>query len=284
MRCFRPIVLLLGCAASFATGCSFDWDQLDPRATEGSGGAGTAVASGGSGTGGDGGGSATGTTSGTGTGTTTGAGGAEPCGGTCATDEECVDGVCLGEIELVANGTFDAGLDDWTDDNNPVNGNDTTITFSVIGGVCENGGSEGPSARVVYQDLAIPSTVADATFTLSFAQDNMAPLDPDNVMVVEKDPFDDSMNGLEENAFRIDLVDAQGDVFYATIELELFAPTMAMGSPTQLVMIADDVPGLAATLQDHAGGVLRLRIAQVESTFPWLLFVDDVSLRVTGAR
>lgn len=201
----------------------------------------------------------------------------------CASGEQCVDETCVGPIELVTNGDFSNDLGGWTDDNNPVNDNDTTITFEVTGGVCENGASAGPSARVLYQDVAIPAMVVDATFSLSFAQDNTDPLDPQNVTVIEKDPLDESMNGLEENAFRIDLVDARGSVFYAAIERELFAPAMSMGSESQLVSIADPVPGLVATLQAHAGGTLRLRIAQVESTFPWRVYLDDVSLSVIGA-
>jgi len=269
------------------SGCAFDWDTLDPRATDGTGGAGMGgalVGAGGVGGTATGTGSPTGTATGTSAGTGASGGGVvDPCADvTCDGDDECIDGICVGAIELVTNGDFGDGLNGWTTDNNPVNDNDTMVTFTVSGGVCENESSSGPSARVIYQDLAIPSVVADADFSLSFAQDNDEPLDPQNVTVIEKDPTDQSMNGLDENAFRIDLIDATGDVFYATIEVDLFSPTMAMGSPSQLVMVSDPVAGLVDTLQSHAGGTLRLRIAQVESTFPWSVYVDDVSLVVQG--
>lgn len=220
----------------------------------------------------------------------------EVCGdGIISTGEECDDNnttnndgcsstCALETIELISNGNFSSAFTGWTLANNPdptnCQGCDNTITFSNNGGVVNNGGSSGPSARVLIQTITIPALVESAAFTLDFFQENSSPLDPENVTTIEKDPFDQSGDGIEQNAFRIDLISAAGDQFTSPILFELFAPVNAIGAQNNLSPIAVSSAALSAFLQAHEGEQLRLRIGQVESTFPWQLRVDNVSLLI----
>jgi hypothetical protein len=185
--------------------------------------------------------------------------------------------------ELVANGDFSSMLDDWMMENNPVNDEDTDALWENVNGVCENEPSSGPSARVIYQDVDVPSVVQDVVVSFSFAQEPTEDLDPDDVLVIEKDPYDNSMMGGKQNAFRIDVISPDEDVFYATILTSIYAPTTQVGAIDDLEVVTPDTTELLALLQQEQGETLRLRIAQVESTFPWALQLDDVSVVVTGA-
>ncbi len=242
-------------------GCSFAWDDFDPRqgggAHGGSGGSAMPLMTGGGGADGGGGGEAGG-------------------GGTPLARKH----------ELIVNGDFAAMFDGWTLANNPAGAYDVRATWITVNEVCESESSTNPCARVLYQDLPIPSTVLDAHIAFDFAQElpQGQTLDPENVTRIEKDGYDDSGRGGAQNAFRIDLIDPAAGVFDAPILLEVYAPVDNVGSLGNLVAIDPAPPGLLAILQAHAGGTLRLRIAHVESTFPWPLQIDNLSLMVAGVR
>ena len=191
-------------------------------------------------------------------------------------------------VELVVNGSFGNGDASWNTDNNPDTvagcsiGDDPMITFGDAGGYMYNGNSVGPSAHVLYQDFTVPANVVDATFSIEYAQSNPEALDPDDVQTIIKDCLDENGDGNNDNAFRIDLVDDLGDVFTTPIQLQLGAPVTAAGDPTAPVFVNLTVSdaALLAYLQSVEGETIRLRIAQVESTFPWEIALDDVSLVV----
>ena len=121
-----------------------------------------------------------------------------------------------------------------------------------------------------------------AALSFSFAQEPLAPLDPQNVLVIEPDAFDDSGDMLGQNAFRIDFIDPNEDVYYAAILYNTYAPVDAVGdyANQQLEAVLDDGQALLDLLQQNEGVDLRIRVAQVESTFPWQWLLDDVSLVV----
>jgi hypothetical protein len=264
-------------ALMLVSGCTFAWEDLDPRLGGGGNDAsvGTTTSAGGAGgapTVGAGDGGYGGVTIGG-----MGGIGGQPAG--------VGGGVVVSDYELIANADFASGLNDWSVDNNPVGGEDTTSTWEVLGATCHSEGSSGPCARVLYQDVTIPSTVVDAQISLRFAQ-KLPPgeeLDPQNVTQIEKDPYDMSAMGGAQNAFRVDIVDPAEDVFSAAILLEVYAPTADVGDIDNLQAVSPQPGGLLAVVQAHAGGTLRLRIAHVESTFPWPLQLDDVSFLVTGS-
>ena len=191
-------------------------------------------------------------------------------------------------LELISNGDFSNNDADWATDNNPqsVAGcelpDDEMIVFDFENGYMFNDLSEGPSAHALYQDFEVPSALTDAVFSIAYAQDNPEPLDPENVTDIIKDCLDGNGDGLEQNALRIDIVDANADVFTATILFELATPESPAGDPFDpgFDFITVDDPDLLQFLQTQAGNTLRLRIGKVESTFPWPVAVDDVSLLV----
>ena len=126
-----------------------------------------------------------------------------------------------------------------------------------------------------------PATVSAARFSLEFAQDNFMPLDPENVPIIQADGYDDSGNGIPENAFRIDIIAPGPDPFTTPILFELYTPVDPVGMiDGPLVEIVVDDPALLAFLQANAGATLVLRIAQVESTFPWTVQFDNVTLLI----
>ncbi len=204
------------------------------------------------------------------------------CGVDTPEGDTCSDGFCVGDRELIGNGDFAEMLTGWAPANNPVGDNDTVSTFEVINEVAQNQPSSGPSARVLVQDFTVPEVVMGAVFSLDFAQVPSQPLDPGNVTVIEKDPGDMSGNGLNQNAFRIDLISPTEDQFYAPILFELFTPVDSVGTLGMLEPVEVTDPGLLEFLQSYQGQALRLRIAHVESTFPWTAQFDNVSLSVVG--
>lgn len=191
-------------------------------------------------------------------------------------------------VELISNGDFSDDDADWLTANNPesVAGceipDDETVVFDLENDYMLNDLSEGPSAHVLYQDFDVPFDLSDAVFSIAYAQANPEPLDPDNVTDIIKDCLDGSDDGLEQNALRIDIVEASGDVFTAAILFELATPDSAAGDPFDpgFDVITVDDADLLDFLQTQAGSTLRLRIGKVESTFPWPVAVDDVSLLV----
>jgi hypothetical protein len=199
-----------------------------------------------------------------------------PAGCTIATDPDCAP------VQLIVNGDFTTNdLTGWFAANNPVGGNDTVSTFEVSLQVGENVPSVGPSARVLTQDFVVPPQVSvSAVFSMSFYQAPSSPLDPQDVTVIVKDPFDMNADGMNQNAFRVDLIDPAQDQFIAPILYNLYAPVGAVGAMGVLGPVVVNDPSLKAFLQANIGKSLRLRIAQVESTFPWQLQFDDVSLIV----
>jgi hypothetical protein len=205
---------------------------------------------------------------------------------TCAGTEACSVGTCLALVprELLGNGDFETGeLAPWTTANNPVNDNDTTVVWSILAGQATNNSSFGPSAKILTQDFVVPNQVYRATFVLDFFQDGFAfggeetGLDPENVLVIEKDPYDVA-GGIFQNAFRIDIIDPAFDQFYAPILYEVYAPAQSVGAIDALETVFIDDPGLLTFLQSRTGQSLRLRVSQVESTFPWPILVDNLSL------
>lgn len=206
----------------------------------------------------------------------------------CIAGDFCCPAACTGlndidcvPVELLVNGDFATDdLTAWNAANNPVNDNDTTSTFEVVGQIAQNVPSFGPSARVLTQDFVLPAQFAMATFSVDVFQNPMSPLDPQNVLIIQKDPLDQSADGLEQNAFRIDIIDPSADHFTAPILYSLYAPTTSVGFMGALVTFSVSDQSLVSFLQAHAGTALRLRIAQVESTFPWQIQIDNVSLKV----
>jgi hypothetical protein len=196
----------------------------------------------------------------------------------------CLDGLCPDAAQLVGNGTFADGLVGWTTANNPVGATDPTSTFYVTPPAerVQNEPSFGPRATVLLQEFTVPATVSAARFSLDFAQDGlMMPLDPENVPVIQADGYDASGNGLPENAFRIDIIAPGPDPFLTPILFELYTPVDPVGViGGALVEIVVDDQALLAFLQANAGAPLVLRIAQVESTFPWTVQFDNVTLLI----
>jgi transcription elongation factor Elf1 len=184
--------------------------------------------------------------------------------------------------QKILNGDFANALTNWTVANNPTGGNDTTSTFYVNSGRLQNVASTGPSARVAYQDFLVPTGVYAASFTFLFAQDNGSALDPANVQTIVKDPFDAGGGGAQ-NAFRIDIISSTGDVFTNPILFELYAPTASVPTVNgTMTSVSVSTAALATFFQGRAGQTLRLRIGQVESTFPWTVQVDDVKLTLSS--
>lgn len=197
-------------------------------------------------------------------------------------------------LELVSNGDFADGTMGWTAQNNPDSvadctsfDDDETIVFGDAGGYLLNGDSAGPSSHAIIQDFMVPAGITSASFSLEYAQNNPAPLDPENVQAIIKDCLDKSGDGTEQNALRIDLIDPDEDLFLAPILFELGAPdasTTGTGAPLPDPPMTDTLTNadaaLVTFLQTHEGSMLRLRIAQVESTMPWQIAIDDVSLAV----
>lgn len=143
--------------------------------------------------------------------------------------------------------------------------------------------SAGPAARDLVQDFVVPVGLQSASFTIAYFQDEPfdGALDPQNITIVEKDPFDENGDGFPQNAFRVDIVDPDQDRFYEDVLYSLYAPTNAVGMQGALdtISLPDDA-GLLAALQAYEGQTLRLRIAQIESTQPWINGLDDVQLTV----
>jgi hypothetical protein len=200
-------------------------------------------------------------------------------------------------LELVSNGDFADGTTGWNAHNNPDSlarctsfPDDEDIVFSDGGGYLFNGSSEGPSAHAIVQDILVPMGITSASFSLEYAQNNGSALDPENVETIIKDCVDKNMDGAEQNAFRIDLIDPRGDVFLAPILFELGAPTASttnvgeLPDPPMTETLANAEAALLTFLQSNEGTLLRLRIAQVESTMPWQIAIDDVSLVVDALQ
>jgi Stigma-specific protein, Stig1 len=202
------------------------------------------------------------------------------CDHSCDDGDTCQPPDCVHVQELVGNGDFSAGIAGWTIDNNPIDSGDAFANFVVSGGELTVFPAEGPHAKVVFQDVMVPpDPLGGAVFSVCFYQD-MGGQDPENVVEIQVDPFDEDGDGLPQNALRIDLVDPGQDVFVAPAIVTLFAPTTPIGSPAMCVTSTFEDPPLTAELSAHAGQLLRLRVAHVESTFPWDLEIDDVSLAV----
>jgi len=191
------------------------------------------------------------------------------CGSdTCDGSGTCAPAACL----VLQNVDFSSNFDSWTLSNNPTNGVDTTSTFHINNGAAEDDGSFGPGARTVSQAFSVPATVSAVTFGMDFAQ-NSGSQDPQDVQTI--------VTGLG-NAFRVDIIASGGDLFTNPILFELFAPTTAMGTVGgPLVPITADGGALTTFLSAHTGETLVLRIAHVESTFPWTADFDNIALSIT---
>jgi len=199
------------------------------------------------------------------------------CGHVCSGDDSCDAPDCRGSRQPVANSTFAGDLSSWLLANNPVNAVDTVSTFRYNGdGDAENVPSTGPCARVLYQDVLIPPDIVGAVFSAEVRSFNDQLLHPELVTSIETQPND----GVSD-AFRIDFVDPNDDVFYAPILFTLFAPTAAVGTQAEPFVVTDGSPQLVQFLRQRAGTLLRLRVAQVESNVPWHLDVDNMTLTST---
>jgi hypothetical protein len=195
-------------------------------------------------------------------------------GGACGADTCDGSGTCGASSCLVLQNTdFSSNFDNWTLANNPTNGSDTTSLFHLNNGIAEDDGSSGPGARTISQAFSVPITVSAATFNMDFAQDNGGALDPADVQTI--------VTGLG-NAFRVDIIASGGDVFTNPILFELFAPTASVGTiGGPLTPISADNTALTTFLSGHTGETLVLRIAHVESTFPWTADFDNIDLSIT---
>lgn len=225
------------------------------------------------------------------------------CSNVCQQTQTCSIGICTTGMatELLSNGDFSSGLPPWSTSNNPMNSDDIMVVWVLAAGQVNNGQSGGPNAKILTQDFVVPNTLTAASFSLDFHQNvfgfvgeigdagipelgdagimGFGMLDPENVLVIEADPLN-AMGDTFENALRIDIVAATGDAFYEPILFELYIPTMSVGEVELLELVTIDDPALLTFLQGRTGDTLRLRIAQVESTFPWPVLVDNLSLAV----
>lgn len=198
------------------------------------------------------------------------------CEHACAAGDSCAEPTCQGTRQVVTNGTFALTIDGWLTANNPVNAEDTVSTFRYNGdGDAENVPSTGACARVLYQDLLLPAGIVAATFTAEVRSFNSEPLNPDAVTTIETNPYD----GVSD-AFRIDLIDPNDDVFYAPILYTLFTTVDPVGTSGQGLIVEVTDPAVTELLQSLEGTAVRLRIAQVESNFPWHVDVDNLRLTV----
>ena len=198
------------------------------------------------------------------------------CGHVCEEGDACDASECTGSRELVDNGGFDDGLDGWETANNPVGSIDTAVVYLADDGYASPGTAVQPAARVLYQDIEVPEGVVSATFSVAYGIAALGDVDPHNVQVIEADPFDEQPG--RRDAARIDIVDPDEDVFYATILEEVWLPPDSFGEfddPTDVVEV--DVTEL---LQAHEGETIRLRFGHVESTVVIFNGLDDVSLEV----
>lgn len=186
----------------------------------------------------------------------------------------CFAGVA--NADLITNGDFSNGLNDWTTINSGVTSDPTTVwMINGLDPYANNGFSSGPASRVLYQDFIVPLTgVSNATFRFDFFSENSNPLDSATVNHVQGGDFSGP------NIFRIDIVDPLSPVFTTPYMFELFAdPGGVVGSENAMVTQAfADSAALTTFLNAHAGRVLRLRIGVAESTFPWNTGVDNVVL------
>ena len=188
----------------------------------------------------------------------------------------------MAQTNLITNGDFSNGFNDWTTQAGPT-GVDQTTVWEDAGGFAFNDFSGGPSARLFYQDFTVPTGISAATFSIEYAQDNFNILDPQNLPTIEADPFDANGDGFAQNGFRVDIVDPAGNVFTTPILHELLAPQSDAGVvPNTLVLQPADPVALTTFLQSQGGNTLRLRFGQVESTFPWSIVIDNIELSVTA--
>ncbi len=196
------------------------------------------------------------------------------CGHVCVGDDTCDAPDCMGDRQVVANSTFAVDLANWSVANNPVNAEDTVSTFRWnTNNDAENEPSTGPCARVLYQDVFVRADLAGATFSAEVRSNNSQPLMPDAVLTIETKPND----GVSD-AFRIDLVDPDEDVFYAPILFPLFANVNPVGTQATPHVVSVASPALLEFLRSREGTFVRVRVAQVESNVPWHVDVDNVSL------
>jgi hypothetical protein len=200
----------------------------------------------------------------------------EPVGTTCGVGGACGADLCDGSgtceasaCLVLQNIDFSSNFDNWSLANNPTNGVDTTSLFHLNNGIAEDDSSFGPGARTISQAFSVPATLSAATFAMDFAQ-NSGGQDPSNVQTI--------VTGLG-NAFRVDIIASGGSVFTNPILFELFAPTAATGTiGGPLTHITVDSTDLTTFLSGHTGETLVLRIAHVESTFPWTADFDNIEL------
>ena len=141
------------------------------------------------------------------------------------------------------------------------------------------------TARQLYQDFRVPMRPSAATFSFEHFQagfDVSQDLDPEDVLTIEKDPLNEG-GDTPDNAYRIDLVDPAGPLFYEPILYPVHSPdALPIGAMGALVPVTNDRPDLLVFLAAHQGQMIRLRIGHVESTFPWQNGIDDVSLVVVS--
>jgi hypothetical protein len=208
----------------------------------------------------------------------------EACGVDTPAGDSCVDGVCTGERHPLSNGDFTTGLMGWTTKNNPKpdpSQNDFSSVFEAVTGQALTTSSTGPCARVLFQDFEIPTALSTAKFSFVVYLQASTTYDPGNIKVIEKDPSDMLMGGLQ-NGVRIDIIDAAGSAFDGMVLYELYAPTVGVGTPAVLSPIGTSDPALLQFLQQNEGKTLRLRIGSVESTMPFDVIFDDLDLTLIG--
>ncbi len=201
----------------------------------------------------------------------------EVCGVDSPVGDMCAAGVCIGKRILINNGDFGTGkFPPWQVKNSGL-GEDKVIVFAVNkSDQAFAGGQGGPSQHVLYQDFTVPTNVSQATLTflLDLGQP-LAPISNPNNPYTPNQSNGQITTGWD--GLRVDIVDAQDDLFLGIPQLEIIAPT----APTQIGVQADPVK-LLDFLQKNEGKNLRLRYGVVATDFPFQVTIDDVKFEVTG--
>ena len=192
-----------------------------------------------------------------------------------STGEGCTSD-CTEVLELITDGGFDDDLDAWVTENNPVGSLDTDVVYEVVDGIVSPGWANAPAGRVLYQDIEVPLGITSATFSMVFGTSALGDVDPENVPFIEADFYDERPGA--QDAGRIDFVDPEDEVFYASILHEVWLPPATFGNfsnPSDVVTV--DVTDF---LQDHEGETVRLRFGHVETNIVIFSGIDDVSIEV----
>jgi hypothetical protein len=191
---------------------------------------------------------------------------------------------------LITNGTFEAGLANWTSQNqnggngdffaqtgtqSPVNG--FVVPAPPEGTTAAMTDAEGPGSHLLYQDFVVPLSVPNAVFTFSYFLNNgdtqyRTPLS-----------LDFSTPALNQQA-RIDIVSTSVDVFSvvaADILQNLFqtGPSTLLNTSGYVTQQVD----ITAALQPFLGQTLRLRASETDNVSFLNFALDNLDITVSAA-